>query len=240
MADAFKRASAWRITAVITYYAYARQDRKDRPRVPISARLIADLLETSGFSRILTVDLHAGQIQGFFNIPVDNLLGLPIFCSHFKKMKLKKPVVVSPDAGGVERARLFSQKIDAGLAIGDKRRTGPNVAEIMHIIGDVKNKDTIIYDDIIDTGGTLIETVNALKKNGANRVFAACTHGVLSGKAIERIENSLLEKIYITDTIPLKDNKQKCKKIEILSASKIFAKAIDSIHRETSVSKQFL
>ena len=206
MADAFKRASAGRITAVITYYAYARQDRKDRPRVPISARLIADLLETSGFSRVLTIDLHANQIQGFFNIPVDNLMALPIFCSYFTKMKLKNPVVVSPDAGGVERARLFSQRLDSDLAIGDKRRTDPNVTEIMHIIGDVKNKDTIIFDDIIDTGGTLVETVNALKKNGAKRVFAACTHGVLSGKAIERIESSPLEKIFISDTIPLKES----------------------------------
>lgn len=240
MADAFKRASARRITAVIPYYAYARQDRKDRPRVPISARLLADLLETAGFSRILTIDLHANQIQGFFNVPVDNLMALPIFVSYFKKLNLKDLVIVSPDAGGVERARMFSKKIHAGLAIGDKRRKKTNVAEIMHIIGDVKDRDVIIVDDIIDTAGTLYETIKALKKNGAKSIYALCTHGIFSGKAIERIESSPVEKIFISDTIPLKNDKLKCKKIEVLSISKLFAKAIDSIHNETSVSKLFL
>jgi ribose-phosphate pyrophosphokinase len=240
MADAFKRASARRITAVVSYYAYARQDRKDRPRVPISAKLIADLLETSGFSRVLTVDLHANQIQGFFNIPVDNLMALPIFINHVKKMKLKDVVVVSPDAGGVERARLFQQKISAGLAIADKRRTAHNVAQTMHIIGDVKDKDAIIVDDIIDTAGTMTETVKALKKNGARRIFAACTHGILSGKAIERITNSELEKIFISDTVPLSEEKANCDKIEVLSVAKLFAQAIDSIYKETSVSKLFV
>jgi ribose-phosphate pyrophosphokinase len=243
MADAFKRASAKRITAVIPYYAYARQDRKDRPRVPISAKLLADLLETAGFSRVLTIDLHANQIQGFFNIPVDNLMALPTFISFFKSLdniNFKDIVVVAPDAGGVERARLFSQALHAGLAIADKRRTEPGVAKIMHIIGDVKDKDTIIVDDIIDTAGTLVETVQGLKSHGARRVFAVCTHGLLSGKAIERIESAPLEKVYISDTVPLSEEKAKCEKIETLSVSKLFAEAINSIHDETSVSKLFL
>ncbi len=240
MADAFKRASANRVTAVITYYAYARQDRKDRPRVPISARLIADLIETAGYSRVLTIDLHANQIQGFFNIPVDNLMALPIFINYFKKMKLKDLVVVSPDAGGVERARLFSEKLNASLAIVDKRRIAHNVAKLMNIIGDVKGKDAIIVDDIIDTAGTMTESINAIKEKGAKRIFAVCTHGLLTGKAIERLSNAPVEKIIVTDTIPLIGNKVNCKKIEVLSVSKLFAQAIDSIHKETSVSKLFL
>jgi ribose-phosphate pyrophosphokinase len=240
MADAFKRASAKRITAVITYYSYSRQDRKDRPRVPISARLVADLLETAGFSRVLTIDLHANQIQGFFNIPVDNLMALPIFITHFKKMKLKNVVIVSPDAGGVERARLFSQQIHGGLAIADKRRPEPNVSEIMHIIGDVENKNAIIVDDIIDTAGSITETVKALKENGAKKVFAACTHGIFSGQAIERINASLVDKVYVSDTIPLNKEALKSGKIEVLSVAMLFAQAIDSIYKETSVSKLFL
>ena len=240
MADAFKRASARRITAVITYYAYARQDRKDRPRVAISARLLADLLETAGFSRVLTIDLHAAQIQGFFNIPVDNLMALPVFISHFKKMKLKDLVIVSPDAGGVERARLFARKLNADLAIADKKRTAPNVAELMHIIGDVENKNAIIVDDIIDTAGTLSATISALKQRGARKVFAACTHGIFSGKAQERITAAPLDKIFVTDTIPLGRPLRSCRKIEVLSVSRLFAEAILSIHRETSVSKLFL
>lgn len=239
MADAFKRASAKRITAVIPYYAYARQDRKDRPRVPISARLVADLLETSGFSRVLAIDLHANQIQGFFNIPVDNLMALPIFINHFKKMRLKNLVIVSPDAGGVERARAFSQKLKSGLAIADKRRAEANVAEIMHIIGDVKGKDAIIVDDIIDTAGTLFETIKALKKNGAKKIYGACTHGVLSGKAIERIKSAPIEKLFISDTIPLTPDAKQIGKIDVLSVSNLFSKAIDSIYKETSVSKLF-
>ena len=240
MADAFKRASAGRITAVVPYYAYARQDRKDRPRVPISSKLLADLLETAGFSRMLTIDLHANQIQGFFNVPVDNLMALPIFVSYFNKLNLKDLVIVSPDAGGVERARMFSKRIHAGLAIGDKRREKANIAEIMHIIGDVKDKNVIIVDDIIDTAGTLYETIKALKKNGAKSIYALCTHGIFSDRAIEKIENSPVEKIFVTDTVPLKNDKLKCNKIEVLSVSKLFAEAIDSIHEETSVSKLFL
>lgn len=240
MADAFKRASANSITAVITYYAYARQDRKDRPRVPISARLIADLLQTAGFTRVLTIDLHATQIQGFFQIPVDNLLALPVFISNFKKMKLSKVVVVSPDAGGVERARLFSQKLNADLAIGNKRRKNPNEVDEMNIIGDVTGKTAIIVDDIVDTAGTLAKTITALKDRGAKRVFAACTHGIFSGKAFENLVNSPLEKIFITDTIPLLDPGKAASKIEVLSVSKLFADAIWSIYKQTSVSILFL
>jgi ribose-phosphate pyrophosphokinase len=240
MADAFKRASARRITAVISYYAYARQDRKDRPRVPISAKLIADLLETAGFSRVLTIDLHANQIQGFFNIPVDNLMALPSFISNFEKEKPEKVVAVSPDAGGVERARMFSQRLHGDLAIAYKRRPEPNVAKVMNIIGDVEGKDAIIVDDMIDTAGTLVETVAVLKEMGARRVFAVCTHGLFSGPAIERIEASPLEKVFVSDTIPLTDCKENCEKIKIISVSKLFADAIDSIHNETSVSNLFL
>ncbi len=240
MADAFKRASARRITAVIPYYAYARQDRKDRPRVAISAKLVADLLETAGFSRVLTIDLHANQIQGFFNIPVDNLMALPIFVSYFKDMNLEAPTVVSPDAGGVERARVFSSKIQAGLAIAYKQRPEPGVAKVTHIIGDVENKNVVIVDDIIDTAGTLVETIHSLKEKGARSIYAVCTHGILSGKAIERISEAPLEKVFITDSIPLKGAKSECDKIEVLSLSRLFAEAIDSIHNETSVSKLFL
>jgi ribose-phosphate pyrophosphokinase len=240
MADAFKRASAKKITAVIPYYAYARQDRKDRPRVAISAKLVADLLETSGFSRVLTIDLHANQIQGFFNVPVDNLMALKIFTTYFEKKNIKDLVVISPDAGGVERARLFSKQIHSDLAMANKTRPEPGVAKIMNIIGDVKDKDTIIVDDIVDSAGTLVETVKALKENGANEVYAVCTHGVLSGEAIDRIEKSPLKEIYISDTVPLIDFKANCKKIKVLSVSKLFSEAIDSIHQETSVSKLFL
>lgn len=240
MADAFKRASARRITAVIPYYAYARQDRKDRPRVPISAKLVADLLETAGFSRVLTVDLHANQIQGFFNIPVDNLMALPIFINHFSDMDLEDVVVVSPDAGGVERARMFSQRLHGGLAIAYKQRPEPGVAKVMHIIGKVKNKDVIIVDDIIDTAGTMVETMKVLREMGARRIFAVCTHGLLSGQAIERLIDSPVEKLFISDTVPLLGEKKECEKIEVLSVSELFAQAIDSIHKETSVSKLFL
>lgn len=245
MADAFKRASASRITAVVPYYAYARQDRKDRPRVAISAKLLADLLETAGFSRVLTVDLHANQIQGFFNVPVDNLMALPTFISHFKGMEnLRKDkqhlVVVSPDAGGVERARLFSQALHSDLAIAYKTRPEPGVAKIMHIIGNVEGKDAILVDDIIDSAGTMVKTVDALKDKGARRIFAVCTHGLLSGPAISRIEESPLEKVFISDTVPLANEKAKCEKIEVLSVSDLFAEAINSIHDETSVSKLFL
>jgi len=240
MADAFKRASARRITAVLPYYAYARQDRKDRPRVPISAKLLSDLIQASGFHRVLTMDLHANQIQGFFNIPVDNLLALPVFISHFKQMGLsnKNVVVVSPDAGGVERARIFSQKLHAGLAIADKRRPKANVAQIMHIIGDVKDKIAIIVDDIVDTAGTMLKTVDALLEEGARKVYAACSHGIFSSDAIRRINQSPIEKMCVTNSIPV--DLSNSKKITVLSVAELFALAIESINSETSVSKLFL
>ncbi len=243
MADALKRASALRITAVIPYYAYARQDRKDRPRVPISARLVADLLETAGFTRVLTIDLHANQIQGFFNIPVDNLMALPIFVPYvrqFPGIDLDNLVIVSPDAGGVERARHFARPLQAGLAIGDKRRSQPNVAEVMHIIGEVDGKDAIVVDDIVDTAGTMTQTIRAIKSNGAKRVFAACTHGIFSGEAIARINDSPLEKIFVCDTIPQEAHLAACDKIQVMPVARLFADAISSIHDETSVSKLFL
>ncbi len=240
MADALKRASAKRMTAVLPYYAYARQDRKDRPRVPISAKLLADLLETVGFARILTVDLHANQIQGFFNIPVDNLMALPIFIHYFNNKKLDDMVVVSPDAGGAERARTFARELGVDLAIGDKRRAEANVAEIMNIIGDVKNKVCVIVDDIVDTAGSMTKTVEALKEQGAKEVIALCTHGIFSGKAVERLKEAPLDKIYTTDTIPLSDEMKKLPNVRQISVDELFAQAIESIHSETSVSKLFI
>jgi len=243
MADAFKRASARRITAVIPYYAYARQDRKDRPRVAISAKLLADLLETAGFSRVLTIDLHANQIQGFFNVPVDNLMALPTFISYFKSMPNLNPeelVIISPDAGGVERARIFSQALGAKLAIAYKTRPAPGIAKLLHVIGEVEGKDCIIVDDIIDSAGTLVKTVEHLVEKGVRRVSAVCTHGIFSGAAIERIEKSPLEKVYISDTVPLKGDKAACSKIQVLTVADLFAEAINSIHDETSVSKLFV
>ena len=205
MIDALKRASAARITAVVPYYGYARQDRKDRPRVAISAKLIADLLTTAGANRALFVDLHAAQIQGFFNIPVDHIFASPVLVSHFKELKLPNLTVVSPDAGGVERARHFAQKMEVPLAIVDKRRTDINVAEVMHVVGDVNGKTCLIIDDIIDTAGTLVKTVDALFASGAKAVYACASHAVLSGPAIDRIANSRLEQLVVTDTIPLRE-----------------------------------
>ena len=239
MIDALKRASAARITAVMPYYCYARQDRKVQPRVPITAKLVADLLVAAGTNRLLTIDLHAGQIQGFFNIPVDHLYAGPVLIDYLQKKSFENLVVVSPDAGGVERARAIAKRIDASLAIIDKRREGPNVAKIMNIIGDVKNRDVIVVDDIIDTAGTLIQAVEALKKNGAKRVLASCTHAVLSGPAVERISNSSLEEVIVTNTISLDENK-KIKKIVILSIAKLLSEAIKSIHTESSVSSLFV
>lgn len=239
MIDACKRASAGRITAVIPYYCYARQDWKDRPRVPISARLVADLLEKAGADRILTMDLHSPQIQGFFSIPVDNLMAAPVIARYLNSIALDKVTVVSPDAGGVARARAFSQRINAGLAIIDKRRPSPNVAQVLHVIGDVRDQDVIIFDDIVDTAGTLILSVEALKKEGAKRVFAACTHPVLSGPAVERIKNSGLEKLIVTNTIPLKEEARTCEKIEVISVAELFGEAIRRINEGTSVSSLF-
>jgi ribose-phosphate pyrophosphokinase len=239
MIDALKRASAARITVVVPYYGYARQDRKDRPRVAISAKLIADLLTTAGANRALFVDLHAAQIQGFFNIPVDHLFASPVLVSYFRELALPNLSVVSPDAGGVERARFFAQKMGAPLAIVDKRRTDLNVAEVMHVVGDVEGQTCLIIDDIIDTAGTLVKTVDALCANGAASVYACASHAVLSGPAIDRIANSRLEQLVVTDTIPLRESAHKLPKIKVLSIAGLLGAAIESIHMETSVSTLF-
>jgi len=250
MIDALKRASAARITAVVPYYGYARQDRKDRPRVAISAKLIADLLTTAGANRALFVDLHAAQIQGFFDIPVDHLFASPVLVSYFRELNLPNLTVVSPDAGGVERARFFAQKMGAPLAIVDKRRTDINVAEVMHVVGDVEGQNCLIIDDIIDTAGTLVKTVDALYANGSTAVYACASHAVLSGPAIDRIANSRLQQLVVTDTIPLReaaqkltvpvnDPAQKLPKIKVLTIAGLLGAAIESIHMETSVSTLF-
>jgi ribose-phosphate pyrophosphokinase len=239
MIDAFKRASAWRVTAVVPYYAYARQDRKDKPRVPISAKLIADLLETAGASRALTLDLHAPQIQGYFNVPVDHLYASPVLIDYFKHRKLSNIAVVSPDAGGVERARAFAKKLDAPLAIVDKRRVDVDVSEVMHLIGDVRGKTALVVDDIIDTAGTLVKTAEALLKEGATDVFAACTHAILSGPAVERLCASAITEVVVTDSVPLNEAARKVSKIKVLSVADLLARGIRSIHEETSISELF-
>jgi ribose-phosphate pyrophosphokinase len=240
MIDAFKRASARRITAVLPYYGYGRQDRKVQPRVPITAKLVADLLTAAGAQRLLAVDLHAGQIQGFFNIPVDHLFAAPpVIIDHLAKKDLNDPVLVSPDAGGVERARALAKRLKAGLAIIDKRREGNNVAQCMHLIGDVKGRDAVIVDDMIDTAGTLIQAVDALRREGANRVLACAVHGVLSGPAITRIKESILEEVIITNTVPLTPERQ-LPKIRVLSVAPLLAEAIRRIHDEESVSTLFV
>lgn len=239
MIDSLRRASAHRITAVIPYFGYARQDRKVQPRVPISAKLVADLIAISGANRVLTMDLHAGQIQGFFNIPVDHLYAAPVLLRYFQEQECHEAVVVAPDAGGVERARAFAKRLGTSLAFIDKRREGPNDAKVMHIVGDVKDRDVIIVDDIIDTAGTIAQSVEALRKEGARRIYASCTHPVLSGPAIERIENSALEEMVVTNTIPL-DERRSSKKLSVLSVAPLLGEAIDRIHRETSVSSLFV
>ncbi|MFZ0392357.1 MAG: ribose-phosphate pyrophosphokinase [Terracidiphilus sp.] len=239
MIDALKRASAARITVVVPYYGYARQDRKDRPRVAISAKLIADLLTTAGANRALFVDLHAAQIQGFFNIPVDHLYASPVLVSYFRELNLPNLMVVSPDPGGVERARFFAQKMVAPLAIVDKRRTDMNVAEVMHVVGEVNGKTCLIIDDIIDTAGTLVKTADALLNAGATNVYACASHAVLSGPAIDRIAASRLQEVVVTDTIPLREAAQKLPKIKVLSIAGLLGAAIESIHMETSVSTLF-
>ncbi|HSW62778.1 MAG TPA: ribose-phosphate pyrophosphokinase [Dissulfurispiraceae bacterium] len=239
MLDALRRSSARRVTAVIPYYGYARQDRKVQPRVPISAKLVADLLTAAGAHRVLTIDLHAGQIQGFFNIPVDHLYAAPVLHEYVRDCDFKDLVIVSPDAGGAERARDFAKRLDASLALIDKRREMANVSKIMHVIGDVKGKDAIILDDMIDTAGTTTQAAQALKENGANRVFAACTHAVLSGPAIERINNSALECVVATDTIALEEKMAQCSKLKVVSIAKLLAEAITRIHDESSVSSLF-
>ncbi|MBI5409800.1 MAG: ribose-phosphate pyrophosphokinase [Nitrospirae bacterium] len=240
MIDALKRASAGRITAVIPYYGYARQDRKAQPRVPISARLVADLLSATGIHRVLTIDLHAGQIQGFFNIPVDHLYSSPVLADYVKKEYLNDIVIVSPDAGGVERARAFAKRLNSSLAIIDKRREKANVSQVMHVIGDVKGKDAILFDDMIDTAGTITQAAAAIKENGARSVVAACAHAVLSGPALDRINESALEKVIVTNTIPMDSKQERCKKLTVLSVASLLGEAIKRIHEETSISSLFV
>lgn len=237
--DALKRASAERITAVLPYYGYARQDRKVSPRAPISAKLIADLITTAGASRVLTVDLHAGQIQGFFNIPVDHLFAAPVLLEYLKILK-NDLVIVSPDAGGVERARAYAKRLNTSLAIIDKRREGPNVSQAMNIIGDVSGMVAILVDDLVDTGGTLARAAYALMENGAKGVYACCTHPVLSGKAVEIISESPIEEMIVTDTIPLMEDARNCPKIKVLSVSGLLADAIRRIYEDESVSCLFV
>ena len=240
MLDACRRSSANRITAVIPYFGYARQDRKDRPRVPITAKLVSDLLTSSGASRILTMDLHAAQIQGFFNIPVDHLFAAPVLIDELRDLDLPDLVMVSPDAGGVERARAFAKRLHAGLAIVDKRRTSPNQAEVMHVIGEVEGKTCVIVDDIIDTAGTLVKTVEVLHARGARRVLAAGVHPVLSGPAMDRLESSVVEQVIVTDTTPLGERAAACGKIRQLSVAELLGEAIRRIHEAKSVSSLFV
>jgi ribose-phosphate pyrophosphokinase len=245
MIDALKRASARRITAVVPYFGYARQDRKDKPRSPISSKLVADLLTAAGAHRALIVDLHTPQLQGFFNIPVDHLFASPVLVDHFRKLRLPNLTVVSPDAGGVERARFFAKKVDAALAIVDKRRVEMNVAEVMHVIGDVQGRTCLIIDDLIDTAGTLVKTAAALVENGATQVYACASHAVLSGPAVENIMNSVIKEVVVTNTIPLSDEAsaartEKGGKISVLSIAGLIGRAIQANHEETSVSKLFM
>jgi ribose-phosphate pyrophosphokinase len=242
MMDALRRASAGRITVVVPYYGYARQDRKDRPRVAITSKLVADLLTTAGANRALFVDLHAAQIQGFFNIPVDHLFASPVLVGHFRGLNLPNLTVVSPDAGGVERARFFAKKLEVPLAIVDKRRTDINVTEVMNVIGDVKGRTCLILDDIVDTAGTLVKTAEALLDQGAEKVYACASHAVLSGPAVDRIRASKLEQLVVTDTIPLSEAAQQLEKegkIKVLTIAGLLGRAIESIHMETSVSTLF-
>ncbi len=240
MIDALKRASAARITAVLPYYGYSRQDRKAQPRVPITAKLVADLITTAGANRVLTIDLHAGQIQGFFNIPVDNLFAAPALLDYLRGKKMNNLTLVSPDAGGVERTRAFAKRLDASLAIIDKRREKANVAQVMHIIGDVKGHDCLLLDDMVDTAGTLTEGVAALKNAGAGTIMAACSHAVLSGPAIQRINDSALSEVIVTNTIALDSKQKECKKLTVLSVAPLIAEAMTRIHEETSLSSLFV
>jgi len=238
--DAFKRSSASRVTAVLPYYGYARQDKKDQPRVPITSKLVADLISRAGADRVLTMDLHASQIQGFFDVPVDHLFAAPVLLEAIRELALPNLMIVSPDAGGVERARAIAKRLEAGLAIIDKRRTAPNVAEVMHIIGDVDGRDVLILDDIIDTAGTLTKTVDALRAKGAHRILAAGVHGVLSGPALQRIEQSPLEQVLITNTTPVEEKLAKSSKLRALSVAPLLGEAIRRIHENSSVSSLFV
>jgi len=241
MIDAFRRSSAARITAVVPYYGYARQDRKDKPRVPISAKLVANILSAAGTNRVLTMDLHKAQIQGFFDIPVDHLFAAPVIIDYLSRLGAPDLTIVSPDAGGAERARAYAKRLDAELAIIDKRRSPDDgTAEVMHVIGDVAGRTCIIQDDIIDTAGTITKAATALKKNGAAQVLACAVHGVLSGPAIERIEKSPIDRLIVTNTIPLRGEALQCDKIVVLSVARLLGQAIKSIHEETSVSSLFV
>jgi len=240
MIDAFRRSSAARITAVIPYYGYARQDRKDKPRVPISAKLVANLISAAGANRVLTMDLHKAQIQGFFDIPVDHLFAAPVIIECCSRLQYPNLTIVSPDAGGAERARAYAKRLDAELAIIDKRRTEDGTAEVMNVVGDVEGRTCILQDDLIDTAGTIQKAAAALKQAGAERVFACAVHGVLSGPAIERIEKSPLEQLIVTNSIPLRGDAQQCKKIVVLSVARLLGQAIRNIHEETSVSSLFV
>src|SRR5687767_3851287 len=240
MIDAFRRSSAARITAVIPYYGYARQDRKDKPRVPISAKLVANLLSAAGTNRVLTMDLHKAQIQGFFDIPVDHLFAAPVIIDHLARVSYERLTLVSPDAGGAERARAYAKRLGAELAIVDKRRSDDGTAEVMNVIGDVEGRTCILQDDIIDTAGTIQKAALGLKKAGAERVFACAVHGVLSGPAIERIEDSPIEQLIVTNTIPLGGQGQESRKIMVLSVARLLGQAIRNIHEETSVSSLFV
>ena len=240
MMDALRRASAERITAIIPYYGYGRQDRKVKPRVPISAKLVADLITTAGANRVVSMDLHAGQIQGYFNIPVDNLFAAPLLLKYIRTHFENDLVIVSPDAGGVERARAFAKRLEATLAIIDKRRDAPNIAEAMNIIGEVKGKTVVILDDMVDTAGTLTQGAAALKEKGASNIYACCTHPVLSGASIEKIEASPIDSLVVTNTIPLNEKSQKCAKITVLSVAELLGETIKRIYNSDSVSTLFV
>ena len=240
MIDAFKRSSADRITAVIPYYGYARQDRKDKPRVPISAKLVANLLSAAGTNRVLTMDLHKAQIQGFFDIPVDHLFAAPVIIEYCARLNLPNLTIVSPDAGGAERARAYAKRLDAELAVVDKRRTEDGTAEVMNVIGDVNGRACILQDDIIDTAGTICKAAVALKDAGAERVLACAVHGVLSGPAVERIEKSPIDQLIVTNSIPLQGVAQQCRKVVVLTVARLLGQAIRNIHEETSVSSLFV
>jgi ribose-phosphate pyrophosphokinase len=240
MVDAFRRSSAARITAVVPYYGYARQDRKDKPRVPISAKLVANLISAAGTHRVLTMDLHKAQIQGFFDIPVDHLFAAPVIIEYLARLHYPKLTIVSPDAGGAERARAYAKRLDAELAVVDKRRTEDGTAEVMNVIGDVQGRTCILQDDIIDTAGTIQKAATALKAAGAERVLACAVHGVLSGPARDRIEHAPVDQLIVTNTIPLCETAQSCKKIVVLSVARLLGQAIRSIHEETSVSSLFV
>jgi ribose-phosphate pyrophosphokinase len=240
MMDALRRASAERITAIIPYYGYGRQDRKVKPRVPISAKLVADLITTAGAQRVVSMDLHAGQIQGYFNIPVDNLFAAPLLLKYIRTHFENDLVIVSPDAGGVERARAFAKRLEATLAIIDKRRDAPNIAEAMNIVGEVNGKTAVILDDMVDTAGTLTQGAAALKEKGASKIYACCTHPVLSGAAIEKIEASPIDRLVVTNTIPLNEKSQKCAKITVLSVAELLGETIKRIYKSNSVSTLFV